>query len=175
MAYRLVKFFKKAYRCFMIIQNVSLFFAKLDPERPSARFNKTNPTWEVQIRTTDKEVRNEWIAAGLNVVPVVPDNGEPFFRVNLRKKSIKEDGTPAGPVEVVDGKLQPLDPNTIGNGSVGNIKLFQYNYTKDGGGKGIASVLNKVQVTKHLVYVPRVYDEDFVDVGETEVYMPEVA
>jgi hypothetical protein len=157
----------------MIISNVELFFCKLDPERPSARFNKVNPTWEVQIRTKDKDIRNDWIAAGMNVTSVVPDVGDLYFRVNLRKKSIREDGTPADPVEVVDGKLNPIDPNTIGNGSIGNVKIHQYTYTKEGGGKGTASILNKVQVTKHLVYVPRAYDEDFTDVGETEVFMPE--
>jgi hypothetical protein len=156
----------------MIIENAELWFCKLDPKRPSARFNKENPTWECQIRTKDKNVKKLWESLGLNVKAVVPDEGDPYFRVNLRKKSIKVDGEPASPVTVVDGSLQPVDPKTIGNGSVGNVKVFQYDFPQKGGGKGLASVLMGVQLTKHLVYEPRPRDDDF---GETitEVIEPD--
>jgi len=42
-----------------IINNASIWFAKLDPKRPNNKFNKTNPTWECQIRTESKEVKKE--------------------------------------------------------------------------------------------------------------------
>ena len=116
----------------MIIKNCELYFAKLDPARPNAKFNKKNPTWELQIRTSDQETRKQWTQMGLNVKPVVPDEGEPFFRVNLRKKSIKEDGEKASSVDVVDAQLNPVDAKSIGNGSVGNVKVFQYEYTSEG-------------------------------------------
>lgn len=157
----------------MIIKNAELYFAKLDPARPSAKFNKKNPTWELQIRTTDKEVKADWMALGLNVKPVVPDVGEPYFRVNLRKKSIKEDGEKASPVDVVNSSLEPVDPRSIGNGSIGNVRVFQYEYQKETGGKGMASVLMGVQLRKHLVYIPKARDDDFEDCGETETYVPD--
>ncbi len=157
----------------MIIKNCELYFAKLDPTRPSAKFNKKNPTWELQIRTSDQEVRKQWTAMGLNVKPVVPDEGEPYFRVNLRKKSIKEDGEKASPVDVVDMQLNQVDPRSIGNGSVGNVRIFQYEYPREGGGKGTASVLMGVQLIKHIIYVPRPRDDDFQAEGETEVFEPE--
>ncbi len=156
----------------MIIKNCELYFAKLDPTRPNAKFNKKNPTWELQIRTSDQETRKQWTQMGLNVKPVVPDEGEPFFRVNLRKKSTKEDGEKASPVDVVDAQLNPVDAKSIGNGSVGNVKVFQYEYTREGGGKGIASVLMGVQLLKHIVYVPKPRDDDFEPEGETEVFEP---
>jgi hypothetical protein len=157
----------------MIIKNAQLFFAKLDPARPSAKYNKKNPTWELQIRTDDKEIKAEWMAAGLNVKPVVPDIGEPYFRVNLRKKSIKEDGEKSSPVDVVNASLDPVDPRSIGNGSIGNVRVFQYEYQKETGGIGIASVLMGVQLLKHLVYTPRARDDDFQDCGETETFAPD--
>lgn len=154
-----------------IISNCELWFPKLDPKRPNAKFNKKNPTWELQIRTSDKDVKKEWEALGLKVKAVVPDEGEPFFRVNLRKKSIKEDGDKASPIRVIDGSLKEIDPNSIGNGSVGNVRVYQYEYNSENG-KGIATVLMGVQVTKHMVYVPKPRDDDFEET-ETEVIPPE--
>jgi hypothetical protein len=154
----------------MILQNCEIWFAKL--ARPSAKYNKVNPTWECQIRTTDKAVRKEWEAAGLPVKAIVPDEGETYFRVNLRKRSIKKDGEKADPVEVVDGKRRPIDPNTIGNGSIGNIRLWQYQYDGDDGEK-TASVLMAVQITKHIVYTPKPREDyEFKD-EEYEMITPE--
>ena len=148
-----------------ILKAVELHFVKADPKHPNAKFNKKNPTWECQIRTTDKNVKNAWIEAGLAPKAVVPDEGAPYWRVNLRKKSVKEDGEAASPVNVVDGQMKPVDPNSIGNGSIGNIRIFQYEFKREDGSKGIASVLMGIQLTKHIVYVPKPRDDDF---GETE-------
>jgi hypothetical protein len=150
-----------------IIKDCELWFCKLDPKRPNNKFNKLNPTWECQIRTTDKAVKKIWEELELPVKAVVPDEGAPYFRVNLRKKSIKEDKENASPIKVVNGKLEELDPNSIGNGSVGNVRVFQYEYPRKDGGKGIASVLMGIQVTKHLVYKPKPRGDDF-DETETE-------
>ena len=148
-----------------ILKDCEIWFLKADPKRPNPKFNKKNPTWECQIRTSSKEVKKEWEALNLGVKAVVPDEGAPYFRVNIKKKSIKEDGTAASPVKVLNGQMEEIDPNTIGNGSRGHIRIFQYEYPKEGGGKGIASVLMGVQVTKHLVYKPKARDDDF---GMTE-------
>lgn len=158
-----------------ILKDCEIWFAKLDPKRPSAKFNKLNPTWEMQIRTTDKVQRKEWEALSLSVKAVVPDDGIPYWRANLKKKSIRsKEAGPAEPVTVVNAAREPLDPNSIGNGSIGNLRLFQYDYPKEDGSKGIASILMAVQLTKHIVYVapPR---EDFEDAGETETVAREAA
>jgi hypothetical protein len=144
-----------------IIKDCELWFAKLDPKRPNNKFNKQNPTWEVQIRTTDKATKKLWEELQLPVKAVVPDEGAPYFRVNLRKKSTKEDGEPSSPIKVVNGKLEDMDPNSIGNGSIGNVRIFQYEYPKKDGGKGAASVVMGIQVTKHIVYVPRARNDEF--------------
>jgi hypothetical protein len=157
-----------------ILKEVEIHFCKLDPKRPNNKFNKKNPTWECQIRTADKVVKKSWEDLKLPVKAIVPDEGAPYWRVNLRKKSVKEDGEPASFVNVVDGDMKPVDPNSIGNGSVANVRIFQYEYPKEGGGVGIASVLMGLQLTKHIVYHPKPRDDDFtqtttevVDNGET--------
>ena len=150
-----------------IIRDCEIWFAKLDPKRPNAKYNKKNPTWECQIRTTSKEIKKSWEAMNLSVKAVLPDEGAPYYRVNLRKKSIKEDTEAASPVKVVNGGLEDIDPNTIGNGSIGNIRIFQYEYPKDDKTKGIASVLMGIQITKHIVYKAKARDDDF-DMTDTE-------
>ena len=154
-----------------ILKNCEIWFVKADPKRPNNKFNKKNPTWECQIRTTNKDQKKEWETHKLPVKAVVPDAGEPYFRVNLRKKSFKEDGEKSSPVKVVNGKLEDIDPNSIGNGSIANVRIFQYEYQKEGGGTGVASVLMGLQLIKHLMYVPKPRDDDF-DEGDTETVAP---
>jgi hypothetical protein len=157
-----------------ILHDCEIWFAKVDPKRPNSRFNKLNPTWEVQIRTTSKEKKKEWLALNLAVKDVVPEDGPPYFRVNLRKKSIKVDGDEASPVNVVDGKLRPVEPNSIGNGSIGNVRIFQYEYQKPDGSTGIVSVLMGLQLTKHVVYTPKPRDDEFTET-DMEVVDPDDA
>ena len=151
-----------------IIRDCEIWFAKLNPKRPNNKFNKKNPTWDCQIRTTDKAIKKQWEEMQLPVKAVVPDEGAPYYRVNLRKKTIKESGESASPVKVVNGHLEDIDPDSIGNGSIGHIRIFQYEYTKETGGKGIASVLMGIQVTKHIVYKAKPRDDDF-GMTDTEV------
>jgi hypothetical protein len=157
-----------------IISNAELWFAKVDPKRPNAKFNKENPTWEVQLRTSDRIVKKTWEEMGLMVKAVVPDEGDPFFRVSLRKKSIKEDGQAASPVKVVDGKLNDVDPNTIGNGSIGNVRIFQYEFTRGDGSKGKANVLMGIQLTKHIKYEGKARDDDSFGVMEEDTEVVEM-
>jgi len=122
-----------------ILRDCELWHCRLDPERPNAKYNKENPTWEAQIRTTVKEQKDEWVAEGLKVKVAMDKEDETkflYWYVNLRKKSIKSDGDAGGPVKVIDGELKEVNPNSIGNGSRGNVRLFQYNHPN-----GTASVL----------------------------------
>jgi len=137
----------------IILSDVELYFAKLDPANPNSRFDKDNPTWEVQIRTKDKAVAKEWKDNNLRVTPDENDEGV-FYRANLKKKSKKRDGSDMAPVNVVAGDLSPVNPLTIGNGSIANLSVFQYDY-KVSGKEGIASMLMGVQITTLNEYTPR--------------------
>jgi hypothetical protein len=157
----------------MIIKNAEIWYAKLNPKRPNRNLNKDAPTWEVQIRTKDKAVKKMWQEMNLNVTLVEPDDDSGvYYRVNLKKKSVKKDGEPAKPVELVDGRLKPIDPDTIGNGSIANVRVFQHDYEFQGK-KGIASVLMAVQLVKHIVYVPKEGDGERFEETDTETIEPE--
>jgi len=148
-----------------ILKNVELFFAKLDPKRPNATFNTENPTWEVQIRTKDKKQAAEWKALNISVKPDEDSEGKIFYKATLKKKSKKKDKSSGElvanePVQVVSGSLEKIDPAKVGNGSIANIRLFQYEYEM-AGKKGIASMLMAVQITKLNEYIPKPREDDF--------------
>jgi hypothetical protein len=158
-----------------IIKNAEIWFTKLDPKRPAKKFSPKNPTWELQIRTKDKEVKKSWEALNLKVKPVMDkDDNLDYYRVNLKKKSLKEVSKdvfePTAPVQVVDGKGADVDPNSIGNGSIASIRIFQHNYTFEGK-TGISSVLMAVQLIKHKLYIPKPMEE--FEEAETEVLPPD--
>ena len=149
-----------------ILKNVELFFAKLDPKRPNDRFNKENPTWEVQIRTRSKAQAKEWKELNINVKPDEDDNGV-FYKATLKKKSKKRGGEDQNPVTLVNGSLEPIDPNTLGNGSIGNVRVYQYDY-EIAGRKGIATMLMAIQVTTLKEFTPKPREDDF-EMTETKV------
>lgn len=167
----------------MILNNCEMWFIHCNPKRPNTMFDKENPSWDLQIRTKDPEQKNEWAAN--NVIakllvypeghekegePVLDENGKKEWRFNLRKKIKKANGESATPVEFVDGNLREINPDSVGNGSLGNIRVFQYEYDKLGVKKH-ASILMSVQVTRHIIYKPAPR-EGFSEV-ETEVIIPE--
>lgn len=168
-----------------IIKNCPIYYVRCDPKHPNASYSKTNPTWEVQLRTSDPAQKEEWIAANLNVrlmkykddakdadgediggMPILDDNGKRQWRVNLKKRSKAKDGSPAAPVKVVAGSLEDMNPNTVGNGSIANVRVFQYTFPdKVDGTTKTASILMAIQLRKHVVYVPKSHDDMFEEEG----------
>jgi len=160
-----------------ILKNVELHFAKLNPKRPNATFNTENPSWEVQIRTTDKKVVKEWKALNINVNPVREDKEDEdskiiYYKASLKKRSKKWEANaegkkvlvPSAPVKVVSGTLEDINPDSIGNGSLANIRLFQYEQTIGEGAAEkqiIVSMLMAVQVTKLNEYIPKAREDEF--------------
>jgi hypothetical protein len=149
------------------LNNVEVWFVKCNPKRPNAFYNKENPTWEVQIRTHDRLQAKEWESQGIQLKAIIPDPEKddaetvkkgPYWKTVLRKKSKKKDDDgnltiANGAVEVLDGNLNDIDPDTIGNGSICNIRIFQYPYPK-GEGEGTATVLMGIQTVVHKLYTP---------------------
>lgn len=142
-----------------ILENVELFFAKLDPAKPNGRFDPNNPTWEVQIRTRNKAQAKSWKDLNINVKPD-EDNDGVFYKATLKKKSKKNNGEPQNPVSLLSGDLKPIDPNTLGNGSIGNVRVYQYDY-EVAGRKGVASMLMGIQLTTLKEYTPKPREDDF--------------
>ena len=165
-----------------ILRNCEIWFPKLDPERPNARHNKDNPTWELQMRTTDKDQKKEWNDHGIKTTAVREDKDDEespvlYYRANVRRKTIKANGDKSDPVSVINGKMEAVDPTTIGNGSIANLRIFNYDWTNEEKQQsGTAAVLMGVQLLKQIPYEPAPRDEDdefteedfeLVDTGDT--------
>ena len=164
-----------------ILKNQEIHFARLDPARPDRnKLNPDKPNWSVQCRTTSKDVRKEWINLGLTPKTIREDKTDDespvkYYTVSFRKNAFKMDGEKrikAIPPDVVDGKQQPVDAATIGNGTIANLRLFKKDY-EVGGIKKVSYILMGVQIVKHVVYISTPM-EDFDDC-ETEVVMPQGA
>jgi hypothetical protein len=167
----------------MILKNCEIWHVRLDPKRPDAKFDKVNPRWTVQCRTDNPAQKEEWVAAGLAVKLMVHNKGEqegePMlnernkkqWRINLQKKSKKKDGSPSDPVKVVNGSLEDIDPNSVGNGSIANLRIYQYPSKKEGEEDKMIAMLMSVQIVKHKVYKAKPREE--FEMTETEVYEAE--
>jgi hypothetical protein len=133
----------------VIIRDAEMHWAKLG--KPVEPFGTLQ--WELQIRTRDKATAKDWKDNFYLTVKQEDDDDGVYWKANLKRKAIKKDGEKNTPPDVLDGAKQPVDGSTIGNGSVGNVMLFQYPYDV-GGRKGVSSILSKVQVVDHKVYSP---------------------
>lgn len=153
-----------------ILKNCEIYFLEIDPDRPSTRMDPDKPKWGLQIRTSSKAVKAEWEAVGIRLKLKEDENGNVFYQTNLNKAAIKRDGTGAKPVSLVDGKLQPIDPRTVGNGSIGNVRIYQYDSEDKTGKKITVSMPMAIQLTKFIKYVPK-QRSDFEET-ETEVIEP---
>lgn len=161
-----------------MLMNAEIWFARLDPKRPNDQFDKANPSWELQIRTNDVAKRDEFVAQNIRMKldkypdghekegePRLDEQGRKCWKITLRLKKFKtKKGVittePNDPVQVIDGQLKPVDPRSIGNGSIGNIRVRQYDGKDKLGNPAVQSVLEAVQLTKHLVYTPQERDEN---------------
>jgi len=144
------------------IEDVTINYPKLDkPVKPFA-----DEQYEVQIATADeskvKELEDNYIKFrrkdGALVKTMQKDtDGNPtveMFTASLKRKTTKSNGDSNGKVRVVNNDLTPMENlTTIGNGSKGNVIVFQYNYDV-AGRKGVGSSLTAIQITDHVVYAP---------------------
>ena len=139
-----------------LVSNVELNWARLD--QPVSPFGAAQ--WELQIATTDKSVADDWSA---NHMAVKERDGK--FVVALKRKAVKADGSPMDPVRVVDAQKAPImDRRSIGNGSIGNVIVWQSPF-EYAGRAGISSSLTAVQITKLEEYTPKTDNVDFDIVG----------
>lgn len=159
-----------------IIRDAQIWHPKLHPSRPNMRFAKqdpkggTPPTWEVQIRTNNPETQKEWAKIGVRTKMELGEDNKPYWFANLKRKTIKADGTPADPPKVVAADLSPVDPDTIGNGSIGNVQIFQYKSKHESFKGKTVNVLTGVQIINKIEYVSD--REDFEAVSVVPVGAP---
>jgi hypothetical protein len=153
-----------------IVKNVQLYWMN-NLSKPSSPFGEE--IYDLQVRVPKKR------AAELAEFGKVREI-DGMAVINVRKKAFKADGTPSKKPTVVDGSKEPIDPRTVGNGSIGNIRLrlndYQILHPKTGKvtKEGTKVNLEGVQVTKLIVFTPTGGGDfnDF-DEEETEVIEPD--
>ena len=129
-----------------IIRDVTLNYVKVDPENPTEPFGTLQ--WECQIVVPSD--RSEEIAQYGTVKPVKDDPSR--VAVNLKRKAVRKDGSSNDPVVVVDGRKQAIPSSVkIGNGSVGNVKVYRREYDV-AGRQGVSTILTAIQITNLIEY-----------------------
>ena len=134
-----------------LISDVELNWARL--ETPTNPFG--TEIYEIQIATSDKAKADELKANHFNV-----KERDGKFVVSLKRNAKKRDGSDNGKVRVVDSAKNPLT-QSIGNGSTGNVIVWQYPY-ENMGRKGVSGSLTAVQVTNLVEYNGGGVDFDIV-------------
>lgn len=121
--------------------------------------------WEIVGRTEDSEQAKAWRkqlgAKAVRAIREDKDDDESpvkYWQIKLRRKQFKANGEYSDFVDVVRGDtLEDLDPSIIGNGSIGDARIYQYDYSFRQGGQqieGTASVLMGVAIKKLVKYEP---------------------
>ena len=148
----------------VIINDVELNWCKLAKPMTN-QFGATQ--YEMQIVAKDKAHADK----------ITADTGISFKEkdgklvANLKRKATKRDGSDNGAPRVVDSNKAPLEnPGSVGNGSKGNIIVWQYEY-EFGGRKGVGNSLTAVQVTNLVKYESK-NNVDFDSVSSEEAPAP---
>ena len=135
-----------------IIADVILNWARLDA--PVSPFGA--PQWELQIELTEAQAKE----LKANHFNVKEKDGK--FTVSLKRKAVKADGSKMDPVRVVDASKMPMENrSSIGNGSKGNVIVWQAPYNT-AGRSGIANSLTAVQVVELVEYTGGGADFDVI-------------
>lgn len=143
----------------IFLKDATLNYAKL--VKPVNPFGTEQ--YELQAATSDDANAQKWRDLGLNV-----KEKDGVYTVSLKRKARKANGDDNGKVVVIDSALKPISEDrlmTLGNGSTGNIKLYQYPY-EAAGRKGVATSLTAVQVVDFVEYVGGGVESGFSIVGD---------
>lgn len=152
------------------INDVELNWAKLT--KPVSPFGVMQ--YELQIATTDKTVADEWSANHLNVKSELDkETKQPTgkFIASLKRKAFKADQSDNGAPTVVGADAQPIDASKLGNGSRGNVIIYQM-YYKNAGREGISSSLTAVQVAEFKEYTGDSSFEPIADLANPAAFAP---
>lgn len=166
-----------------IIKNLTVRYCRLNPNRPNPKFDQKNPRWDLQVYTDSLEEKERLKAEGLDLrlmkypeghekegEPMLNKAGKREWKLNINKRSLSKNGEKNKPVEVVSGANQPIDPDSIGDGSIVNCRISTKESTDATGKKRLNITLQGVQVIKHIVFKQREEfgNADYVVVDPTQ-------
>ena len=153
-----------------IIRNVEIFWVKCDPKNPSRYEGKGPAKWTVQFRVKDKDTKKQLEDLyGFKFSPIEDDvSGKLVYKTTISRYAFRADPSgkenvndPNKPVSVVLGDLSPVDPNTVGNGSIGHIS-FSFKDDKS------SRTLKGIQLIKMKVFEGG-SDEEFEATDDFEI------
>ncbi len=145
----------------MIIKNATLFWSKLGT-RVDQGFDGNSPAWTTELRTREKSEAENWKDAGLNVKTKDDDQGL-FWSVSVKKPTHTKDGRPqVAPPVVGKDKMPFSDPDSIGNGTVANVKIHTFDYDYNGR-KGVGFRLDAVQIVDLVEFEGQKNPVDYFD------------
>lgn len=133
-----------------VIKNVSISWVKCDQDHPDMGYDGESPSWKLNIDSPSDELVTYWKEHNLGGLKTEKDTKKPYIVIQ-RKATPFANGDAKEAPSVVDGHLKPLDPNTIGNGSIANVQFSLYDW-KFKNRKGVAADLMGIQVVN---LVPR--------------------
>jgi hypothetical protein len=153
-----------------IVKDVEIHWLVANPQRGKFFQNKTsNPEkWSVQMRIRDKALRDSLTKEfGFKFTTEEDDNGGGnYYKTNLSAYTRDQEGNLNKPINVILANGDPIDPDTVGNGSVANIS-----FRVSGKGADATRRLTGVQVTKWKVYKNEdefELSDDFETIDETD-------
>lgn len=151
-----------------ILKKVEIHWLVADPKRGKKFQGKdSNPEkWSVQFRVFDKAERDRLAKEfGFNFKTEEKEDGSGvYYKTTLSAFTRDTEGNLNRPITVILGNGEPVDPNTVGNGSIANISFIV-----KGKGDDATRRLVGVQLLKHIV---RKNDSEFELTEDFEVVAP---
>ena len=145
-----------------IINNVEIHWVKCDPSKPERYQGKGPAKFSVQIRVKDKKQKESLEKEyGFKFSPMEDKDGKLVYKTSISRYAYgsgpdgnEDTSKPNKPVNVILADGTPLDPNTVGNGSIANISFFT---KEDKSGR----TLKGIQVMKLMKFEPRADEDEF--------------
>lgn len=150
----------------MIIQGQAYWAKVLGAAKPGYQ-NQYNE-WSIDI-TVDAKTKKRLLAEGVDASKIKNKGDERGDFLTLKRRELKQDGSPAKPIAVVDHNKNPWPQNQlIGNGSTVNAMI-----ALNEGANGIRPSLIKLQVVSLVEFEGSGDGEDFPaydESGEEETW-----
>jgi hypothetical protein len=164
----------------MQVNNVYLYWVKCDPENPVDNWDGSGKQWTVQVRVPLDRADDLEPYGKLKPVnketqelePFIDDNGEAWVWVELYQKAFTKAGKPLRAPEFVGMSREAIDPTTVGNGSLADIRIHCRPYVMRNPKnpaiilkQGTACSPSKIRVRELVEYVPGDDFDDYDDNG----------
>jgi hypothetical protein len=141
-----------------VIIRAKAYWAKVIGKPVKAYDPKDPPEWTIDL-ALDEDTKKKLLAEGMTESYIKNKGDDRGDFITFRRKSIKQDGNAAKPIEVVDDKRKPWDDRKLGNGTVVNAMVVLNEIPGPGGKLKNKPGLIKLQVVELVEYAGGERDE----------------